>query len=188
VPEQDIDDLMRLATLVELPQNDRISDLDNIVYSLEVDEVIHCAGCVDYFDKRGLHLANIELTSKLLDAARRWDIQRILYLSSAYCAGYRSETILECLHPDPAPADEPTEYTRSKRIAEWRIADSSIPFVIIRPSIVVGQELWPIPDVASDRRLTMPRVFAHLVHRRAACPTELRTPRCIPDWLYGHLP
>lgn len=138
VPEQDVDDLLRLATVVELPALDRLGDLDDVASANGVDEVVHCAGCVDYFDKRRLQLANVELTTKLLEVARRWDVRRFLYLSTAYCAGYRRESIPERLHPDPAPADEPTEYTRSKRIAEWLIAESGVPFVIIRPSVVIG--------------------------------------------------
>jgi dTDP-4-dehydrorhamnose reductase len=136
--QQEVDELMRLLAVVDLPPLERFHDLDHVVSSMEVDEVVHCAGCVDYFDKRRLQLANVELTSKLLESARRWSAQRFFYLSTAYCAGYRSETIPERLHPDPAPADEPTDYTRSKRMAEWCVADSGIPFVIIRPSIVIG--------------------------------------------------
>lgn len=138
VPEREAGDLMRLATVVELPSLDRFGYLDKLVSSMGVDEVVHCAGCVDYFDKRRLQAANVDLTASLLGAARRWDVQRFLYLSSAYCSGYRSDIIPERLHPDPAPVDEPTEYTRSKRMAEWRIAESGIPFVIIRPSIIIG--------------------------------------------------
>jgi len=138
VSERDADDLIGLVTTVELPSLDRLSDLDKVVCSMGIDEVVHCAGCVDYFDKRLLQVANVDFTSNLLEAARRWDARRFLYLSSAYCAGYRSDIIPECLHPDPAPKDEPTDYTRSKRMAEWLIAESGIPFVIIRPSIVIG--------------------------------------------------
>jgi hypothetical protein len=105
---------------------------------MRVDEVVHCAGCVDYCDKRRLQLANVELTCGLLKCARRWGVERFIYLSTAYCSGYSSETIPESLHPDPVPAREPTEYTRSKRLAERCIADSGIPFVIVRPSIVIG--------------------------------------------------
>jgi nucleoside-diphosphate-sugar epimerase len=138
VPEREAVELMRLLTIVELPSLDRLSDLDNLASSMRIDEVVHCAGCVEYFDKKRLQLANVELTCKLLDIARVWQVQRFIYLSTAYCAGYRSDPIPERLHPDPAPSDEPTEYTRSKRVAEWCIADSGVPFVIIRPSVVIG--------------------------------------------------
>jgi nucleoside-diphosphate-sugar epimerase len=138
VPEQLADELMRLVTVVELPALDRLSDLDEVAIAMHVDEVVHCAGCVDYFDKERLQLANVELTSQLLDVTQSWDVRRFIYLSTAYCAGYRSGSIPECLHSNPAPADEPTEYTRTKRIAEWKVAESGIPFVIVRPSVVIG--------------------------------------------------
>ena len=92
----------------------------------------------DRFPTRQLELANIDLTSKLLAAARRWDVQRFVYVSTAFSAGYRNDSISEVLHPDPQPADEPTEYTRTKRMAEWRVAESGLPFLIVRPSIVIG--------------------------------------------------
>jgi nucleoside-diphosphate-sugar epimerase len=138
IPAQKADELLRLVTIVTMPALDCFGDLDEVASSMEVDEIIHCAGCVDYFDKRRLELGNIELTSKLLEAAVRWKVHRFVYLSTAYCAGYRSDIIPERLHAAPPRALEPTEYTRSKRMAEWLIADSGVPFLIIRPSIVIG--------------------------------------------------
>jgi nucleoside-diphosphate-sugar epimerase len=138
VPEHEIDDLMRLAQVVEWPFLDRFAELDGMASALRVDEIVHCAGCVDYFDKKRLRIANVDLTCRLLEAARRWGVQRFVYLSTAFCGGYRTDLIPERLHPEPAPADEPTEYTRSKRAAEWCIADSGVPFLIVRPSVVIG--------------------------------------------------
>ena len=138
VSDQNADDLLRLITVVELPSPDRLGDLDAVVAAAGVDEIVHCAGCVDYFDKRRLQLVNVELTSRFLEAARRWQLRRFVYVSTAYCSGYRTGSVPETLHPEPAPTHEPTDYTRSKRVAEWRVADSGVPFLIIRPSIVVG--------------------------------------------------
>jgi nucleoside-diphosphate-sugar epimerase len=138
VPTHLEDELMELITIVELPSLDQFSDLDLAATTLQVDEIVHCAGCVDYFDTQRLYLANIALTERLLVAARSWNVRRFIYMSTAYCSGYRLQSIPESLHPEPKQQDEPTEYTRSKRIAEWLIADSGIPFLIIRPSIVIG--------------------------------------------------
>jgi nucleoside-diphosphate-sugar epimerase len=136
--ERATDLLSNNTTVVELPPFDRFHDLDALVASLEVGEVVHCAGCVDYFEKKRLQLGNIDFTTKLLEASRRWGAERFVFVSTAYSGGYRAGAIPEALHPDPAPADEPTDYTWSKRTAERRIADSGVPFVIVRPSIVVG--------------------------------------------------
>jgi dTDP-4-dehydrorhamnose reductase len=131
-------DLLRLLTFVQLPALDCFDQLDRLATSANVDEIVHCAGCVDYFDNKRLRLANVELTSRVIEAARRWRVRRVIHLSTAYCAGYRSDVIREQLHPDPPAGAEPTEYTRTKRMAEWLIADSGVRFVIIRPSIVIG--------------------------------------------------
>jgi nucleoside-diphosphate-sugar epimerase len=136
--EQDAHELLRLATIIELPPLERFQELTTIPEAVQIDEIVHCAGCVDYFDRRRLKAANIDLTSRLLEAAKIWSVRRFIFLSTSYCAGYRTDTVPEQLHPDPLPENEPTEYTRSKRIAEWNIASSGVPFVIIRPSVVIG--------------------------------------------------
>jgi thioester reductase-like protein len=141
VSEELQNELLQLASVVELPSLDRLRELSQVAMRLGVDEIVHCAGCVDYFDTERLNQSNIALTDGLLTIARSWNAQRFVFLSTAYCSGYRSDTIPECLHPDPRDADEPTEYTRSKRVAEWRVAESGVPFIIIRPSVVIGHSV-----------------------------------------------
>jgi nucleoside-diphosphate-sugar epimerase len=133
-----VDAALQRLVLLELPAPDRLADLDDVVSSLGVDELVNCAGSIDYYDSDQLRGSNIELTDRLLQAARRWRARRFIHLSTAYCSGYRDGLIPERLHPDPLPGDDPTEYTRTKRIAEWMVADSGVPFVIVRPSIVIG--------------------------------------------------
>jgi nucleoside-diphosphate-sugar epimerase len=138
VSEPEADSLMELATIVELSSLDRFNDFTEAAVVKQVDEIVHCAGCVDYFDEPLLRRANVDLTDRLLRFARERGVWRFIYLSTAYCAGYRTDVIPEQLHEHPAAAAEPTPYTRSKRTAEWLVADSGVPFVIIRPSIVIG--------------------------------------------------
>jgi nucleoside-diphosphate-sugar epimerase len=144
VPDWLEDELMTLVIIVELPDPDRLMELTGIAERYHVDEIVHCAGCVDYYDTKVLELANVRLTTKLLDAARSWSVSRFIFVSTAFCSGYRSLSIPERLHPEPSPAAEPTEYTRTKRVAEWRVAESGVPFVIIRPSIVIGHSVTGI--------------------------------------------
>jgi nucleoside-diphosphate-sugar epimerase len=132
------EELMQLVTVTELPPLGLMRGLDAAAKESDVDEIVHCAGCVDYFDTQQLHAANIALTESLLEAARSWNARRFIYMSTAYCSGYRAERIPERLHPEPREEDEPTDYTRSKRVAEWRVADSGLPFLIVRPSILIG--------------------------------------------------
>jgi len=138
VPAGEVDVIMGLASVVELLALDRFDDLNADAAKHRIDEIVHCAGCVDYFDEASLQLANVDLTGRLLQSARAWGVRRFVYLSTAYCAGYRADVIPEQLHPHPEPSAEPTAYTRSKRIAEWMIARSGVPYLIVRPSVVIG--------------------------------------------------
>jgi nucleoside-diphosphate-sugar epimerase len=104
--------------------------------TLGVRDVLHCAGCLSYFNVAKLQEGNIELTRTLLDLGCRLDVRRFVFLSTAYSAGFTTGPIRERLHD--APGDDPTDYTRTKREAEWLVARSGLPWVIVRPSVVIG--------------------------------------------------
>ena len=122
--------------LVELPQFDCLNDLDQAVREFQVDEIIHCAGCLDYFDRRTLEAVNVEFTRNLLAQAKSWSIRRFTYISTAFSSGYLDDVVPERLHGEPIK--DPTYYTQTKREAERFVAESGLPFLIIRPSIVIG--------------------------------------------------
>ncbi|HVV81883.1 MAG TPA: SDR family oxidoreductase [Kofleriaceae bacterium] len=138
VPAADAEGRLARVQLVELPPIERVGELEAAARAAGVDEIAHCAGCVDYFDLRNLLLVNVGLTAGVLALARQLGVRRFTYLSTAYCAGYRTDVLPEALHPDPPADAEPTEYTRTKREAERLVAASGIPYVILRPSIVIG--------------------------------------------------
>lgn len=138
LPEDQAHDRLRLISIIELPELDRIHELGPLFQAHGAGEVIHAAGCLDYWDKRMLRAVNVDLTRSLVDVAASVRIERFIYVSTAYCSGYRAGLVPEQLHPDPPLADEPTEYTRTKRIAESIVASSGLAFAIVRPSIVVG--------------------------------------------------
>ena len=120
---------------VQLP--DDLADVADLAPQLQgVDEIIHCAGCLDYYDIVKLQAVNVGYTAHLLVLARRLALKRFMYISTAYSSGYQPHTTAESLLPEP-PAD-PTQYTRSKREAERLVSASGVPFVIIRPSILIG--------------------------------------------------
>lgn len=103
----------------------------------QVSQIIHCAGSVDYSDIKSLITANVELTSNWLAAAKSHGADRFLHVSTAFSAGSNNgDLIREELHPEPD--NESTVYTKTKREAERLVYESGIPFVIIRPSILVG--------------------------------------------------
>lgn len=102
-----------------------------------VSEVVHCAGSVDYADSQKLFAANVELTGQWLAAARTHGVNRFVHISTAFSAGSNGQALIpESLHADPD--DEPTVYTKTKRDSERLVAASGIPFLIVRPSILIG--------------------------------------------------
>lgn len=128
--------LDRRLTVVELPPADSIPDLALELRGLGVEDIVHCAGCVDYFNSEALAEGNVDLTRAFIALGQQLKIRRFTFVSTAFSAGYRTDAIPESLHAD---ADEdPTEYTQSKRRAEQIVASSGLPYLIVRPSIVIG--------------------------------------------------
>jgi nucleoside-diphosphate-sugar epimerase len=122
--------------LVPLPAIESLRELDDAVKEFGVDEIIHCAGCLDYFDRSTLQTVNVDFTRNLLEQGRRWRVRRFIYMSTAFSSGYLHSVVPEQLHAEPK--DDPTEYTRTKRAAEKLVAESGLLFLILRPSIVIG--------------------------------------------------
>lgn len=118
--------------------SDDLSDLDAAVSAHGVEEIVHCAGSLSYTDRELLEEVNVGLTTRLLAAATRWGLARFVYVSTAFAGGYPlpGATIGEHLHGDPE--EDPTPYTASKRRGEHVVAGGSVPHIIVRPSIVIG--------------------------------------------------
>lgn len=116
------------------------SDEKRLVFVLgsqKISQVIHCAGSVDYTNARNLFDANVELTRLWLAAARSHGGCRFVHISTAFSAGSAEhDFIRETLHPEPS--QESTVYTKTKRESERLVAESGVPFVIVRPSILIG--------------------------------------------------
>jgi nucleoside-diphosphate-sugar epimerase len=122
--------------VVPLPPFEALQELDAVVYESGVDQIIHCAGCLDYFNRCALKAVNVNFTRHLLEHGRRWGIRRFVYISSAFSSGYIDGIVRERVHDEPS--QDPTEYTRTKREAERLVVNSGMPYLIIRPSIVIG--------------------------------------------------
>ncbi len=80
--------------------------------------------------------ANVAFTESLLAAARKTGVQRFVYASSA--------SVYALDAPVPTPEDAPlrpeSHYGRSKLLAEQAIATASVPFTIVRPSVIYGPD------------------------------------------------
>ncbi len=177
-------DFDRIVT-VPLPGTDDWTELDAIVEHHAIEQIIHCAGSVDYFNSALLHDANIVLTQRLLDLAKRHAMKRFVFLSTAFSSGYIDRPVREELHA--GEGTDPTEYTKTKRNAEALVAASGVPYLIVRPSIVIGDsrdgryagkayglyQFWTAFErLLTDRyrevmHLISPRVQLHLIHQNA---------------------
>ena len=100
-----------------------------------VDYVIHMAGVIKgrHFDvfKKG----NIYTTKNLLDKLKEYPIKKFIYLSSQSAAGpSKDRPLVEEDAPNPV-----SFYGLSKKIAEEKVSNSGIPYIILRPSAVFGE-------------------------------------------------
>jgi nucleoside-diphosphate-sugar epimerase len=132
--DEEVADRIHLVPLP--PSGAGFEELDAAVAEYRVDEVIHSAGCLDYFNAGALEEVNVGLTRRLLDAASRWNVRRFIYISTAFSSGYLFRPVAESLHE--TAGKDPTDYTRTKRVAEQFVAASGIPYLILRPSIIIG--------------------------------------------------
>lgn len=123
-------------TVVPLPAD--LGALDDVVAANRVTEVVHCAGCLSYTDVDALEAINVSFTAAVVEAAARWRVDRLVHVSTAFAGGYplAGEVVTEDLH-DGERLD-PTPYTASKRRSEHVVARGGVPYLILRPSTVIG--------------------------------------------------
>jgi thioester reductase-like protein len=101
-----------------------------------VEKVINAAGNVHYFAEAELNEGNLDMTGRTLEFARWLGSPDYVYISSVFSAGYREGKIGEDLHDEPDA--DPTYYTKTKRLAERMVATSGLPYIIVRPSVLIG--------------------------------------------------
>lgn len=184
---------------VELPPFESLQELDDVVRGFGVSEIIHCAGCLDYFDRSTLEVVNVDFTRHLLEQARRWDVRRFVYISTSFSSGYLDRVVPEQLHDEPL--SDPTDYTRTKRAAERLVAGAGLPYLILRPSIVIGDsrdghysgkqyglyQLWSgmerllCREWNADVHALAPRQPLSLLHQDAFQSAFLAAFRLLPD-------
>ena len=123
-------------TVLPMPATDELCGRAQHLHRLGVTEIVHCAGSMNYSNSAELEQGNILLTDGMLDLARALHVERFVHVSTAYSSGYIAGPIAERLHGEPAT--DPTDYTRTKRAAERRVAESEVPYIIVRPSVVIG--------------------------------------------------
>ncbi len=101
-----------------------------------IQSVVHCAGCLDYFNGEALQALNVDFTIRLTEASRAAGVGCFVFVSTAYAAGYSGLAVPEGRLVEPRR--DPTAYTSTKRAAEKAVSGCGVPFLIVRPSIVIG--------------------------------------------------
>jgi nucleoside-diphosphate-sugar epimerase len=129
-------DALERLRIVALPAPGDKRGFSSLFRENRIDEVLNCAGAVHYFDVEKLKESNIDLVNDLLAASAEVRLRRFVHVSTAFAQGYSDAVAAETLFPEPV--SDPTEYTRYKRYAERLVAESGVPFLILRPSIVIG--------------------------------------------------
>ena len=171
----------------------------------EIDEVINCAGSVAYFNSKSLYEGNVGLTNNLIEIAKEKNVDRFTFLSTAFSSGYVEGLVREKAHLKPL--SDPTEYTISKRAAENAIIESGLPYIIARPSIVIGDsrdgryggkayglyQLWTACErFLCDRyrpilHLIAPDLKLQLIHQDAFTNSFMAAHKCLPPRSIVHL-
>ena len=98
-----------------------------MVDQYQVDEMVHCAGCLSYFNEDRLRAVNVEMTRRFVDAAKRWGLCRFVHVSTAFACGFVEGPIPERLHVDPV--GDPTFYTESSSACRWICLRQRIPTI-----------------------------------------------------------
>lgn len=201
----DPDTYRERVVITRLPATSAVTDLLPICEEHGVDEIVHAAGSVDYFKKDVLEEANIRLTEGLLAVAKQLGDARFVFISTAFSCGFSDDDIPEALHPEPD--EDPTEYTASKRRAEHVVAQSGVPFLILRPSVVVGDstdghyhgkpygvyqfygagERLLTDKVHPELHMVAPRAPLQVVHQDAFCEGFFQARRWVDDGGVVHL-
>ena len=113
-----------------------VESLAAMLREARITSVVHCAGCLDYFNAEALRTLNVDFTAKLVEASKRAGVRFFVFVSTAYSAGYSDAVVPEAALAEPSR--DPTDYTLTKRTAEHVVASSGLPFLVVRPSIVIG--------------------------------------------------
>ncbi len=96
--------------------------------------VVHLAGLVDYLSPPELiYRVNAGVTEKLAKAAKATNVQRFVHASSTSIYGNQAGVVTEDAIPAPVSA-----YGESKLWAERFVAQSRVPFVLLRFAMIYG--------------------------------------------------
>lgn len=108
-----------------------------------VGVVVHCAGDAAFGNGPHYHAANVELTRHVIGVARRCKepLQRFVHVSTIGAIDRsRQDDCRQALNED-SPAFPVSDYGRSKLEAEKIVSESGLSYAIVRPAMVVGDDM-----------------------------------------------
>lgn len=198
-------ELLERAHIVALPPIAELERMAPLFREFGIREIAHCAGCLSYYNTAKLKEGNNDFTRGLLQLGERANVRRFFYLSTAFASGLVDGVVGESLHD--GKGTDPTEYMRSKRETEWLVARSGLPYVIVRPAIVIGDsrngryigkpyglyQLWSAAEkFASQRYMPViyaiaPRIPLQVVHQDAFQAAFLALRRQPANNLIAHI-
>jgi len=108
-----------------------------------VNVIIHCAGNARFGNGPHYRLENVELTKHLTQAVRQHALTgaRFVYVSTIGAIDRAKSDRCEMPLTEDSAAFPTSDYGKSKLQAEEVVRHSMLPFVIIRPTMVVGDDM-----------------------------------------------
>jgi long-chain acyl-CoA synthetase len=133
----------------------------------DIDVIVHAAAETAFNDADSCRLTNIEGTKRVIEFAKRCKNPPLLcYISTACNVGAVTNTCLKEEDGCRLDNEHHNEYTKSKAISETLIRNSGLPFLIIRPPIVLSDS---VKDRGFARQIFW---FAPIVFKFKAVPVS----------------
>lgn len=113
----------------------------------DITHVIHCAAVVSFDNSNDLQMnnVNIEGTKNILVLCQKYNIQKLIYISSVAALGRSSNADIITEDAKWESSDLNTAYANSKYLAElevWRAQEEGLATVILNPSVIIGPGNW----------------------------------------------
>jgi nucleoside-diphosphate-sugar epimerase len=97
------------------------TDVDNFRTGEKIEAVVHLAAAINRKNKEDFYRVNVLGTGNIIDLCRRLNAGRLIFLSTI-------KVLSSLTNP----------YNESKKQAEKLVADSGLPHIILRPSMIYG--------------------------------------------------
>lgn len=117
-----------------------------------ITHVVHCAAIVSFDNSNNeqMHTVNIEGTKNILVLCQKYNVQKLIYISSIAALGRssKSDEITEEAKWESSTTN--SSYGTSKYLAEievWRAQEEGLTTLILNPSVIIGPCNWSSSSV-----------------------------------------